>query len=310
MRIITSLDDFYSDRKTVAALGNFDGVHIGHREILLKAVRTARRNGMESVCFTFSTHTRENVSLICTEAEKMELLESLGIDTVVNIPFTKTIRDMPAEEFVHGVLHERLNAAYVCCGFNYHFGAKAVGNPELLTDLGAQYGMKTVTHDPVYVGDQIVSSTLVRSLIRQGDMERASVCLGRNFWCTGTIIRGQHVGTEIGFPTANILFESYRIAPPNGVYYTIAVLDGVRYPAITNVGVKPTVGTFSKSIETHIYQMDRELYGHHLKVEFLRMKRPEHKFESLEALKEQIAEDWKTGIEFHKDHGNFKQDVM
>ncbi len=302
MKIIRSLENVKMEKETVVALGNFDGVHIGHREILLAAVRNARRNPRIPVCFTFSTHTRKEVSLICTEAEKMHLLQSLGIEVVVDIPFDETIRNTTAEDFIQVILRDTLRAKAVCCGFNFRFGKMAAGNVELLKSMGKDLQMEVLINEPVYVDDKVVSSTLVRQLIQEGDMERASVCLGRNFYCTGEVVHGKQLGGRIGFPTANVVFESYRIAPPNGVYYTLAEIDGRKYPAITDVGVKPTVGTFEKSIETHIYGWNRDLYGKKIRIEFLKWERPEKRFESVEELRQQISEDYEEGKKYHESH--------
>lgn len=303
MKVIRSLDDVKIDGQTVVALGNFDGVHIGHREILLSAVRKAKRNNWTPVCFTFSTHTRKEVSLICTEMEKMALLQSLGIEIVVDIPFDEKIRNTSAEDFIRRILGETLHAAAVCCGFNFRFGKKAAGDVDLMQSLGRDLGMEVLVNEPVYVDDMVVSSTLVRRLITEGDMERASVCLGRNFYCTGKVIPGKQLGGRIGFPTANVVFEAYRIAPPNGVYYTLAEIDGVKYPGITDVGVKPTVGEFEKSIETHVYGLNRDLYGKNIRIEFLKWERPEMKFGSVEELRERIASDCEKGRQYHRAHG-------
>ena len=180
---------------------------------------------------------------------------------------------------------------------------KAAGDVELMRRMGQDLGMEILVNEPVYIDDMVVSSTLVRRLITEGDMERASVCLGRNFYCTGKVIPGKQLGGRIGFPTANVVFEAYRIAPPNGVYYTLAEIDGIKYPGITDVGVKPTVGEFEKSIETHVYGLNRDLYGKNIRIEFLKWERPEMKFGSVEELRERIASDCEKGRQYHRAHG-------
>lgn len=306
MEVIRSLEDYTMEDGTVVALGNFDGVHIGHREILLAAVRKAVRNHLIPMCFTFSTHTRKEVSLICTEEEKLHLLESLGIQVVVDIPFDETIRNTSAEDFIQHILAEKLHARAVCCGFNFRFGRMASGDVSLMQSMGSELGMDVLVNEPVYVDSQVVSSTLVRRMITNGEMEEAAVCLGRNFYCTGYVTHGKKLGSRIGYPTANVLFESYRIAPPNGVYFTLARIGDAVYPAITNVGVKPTVGEFDKSIETHIYGLDKDLYGQFITIEFLKWERPEQKFETVEALRAQIQQDYERGLSYHQRHGFWK----
>ncbi|MBQ6582987.1 MAG: bifunctional riboflavin kinase/FAD synthetase [Mogibacterium sp.] len=300
MEIITSLEQLNISKPTVVALGNFDGVHIGHQQILTDAVRRAREQDALAVCYTFSNHTRSNVRLICTEEEKLAMLEKLGIDLVANLEFNEEIRNTPAEVFIRDVLSKQLKAVGVCCGFNYRFGAKAAGNAALLESAGAQYGITAYVHDAVYAGDEVVSSTYVRKMIEMGDLEKVSYCLGRNYAMQGTVLHGNHLGTVIGFPTANILYDPDMMAPPNGVYFTYAVLDGCKYPAVTNIGVKPTIGAgYAKSIETHIYDYSRDLYGENIIVEFLLFERAEMRFDSVEALKDQIAEDYRLGKRYH-----------
>ena len=303
MKVIRSLEDYTIEKGSVVALGNFDGVHIGHREILLNAVRKARKNDCIPVCFTFSNHTRKEVSLICTEEEKLAVLESVGIEVVLEIPFDETIRNTSAEDFVERILWNQLHAKAICCGFNFRFGKCAAGDVKLMEEMGKHLGMEALISEPVYVDDQVVSSTLVRKLITDGDMERAAVCLGRNFYCTGEVVHGAQLGGKIGFPTANVVFESYRIAPPNGVYYTLVNVDGTRYPGITDVGVKPTVGIHEKSIETNMYGFHQDLYGKKITIEFLKWERPEKRFESVEMLRSQIQQDYENGRKYHQEHG-------
>lgn len=303
MKVIRSLKEYSIEKEAVVALGNFDGVHIGHREILLSAVRKARKNNYVPVCFTFSNHTRKEVSLICTEEEKLQLLESLGIEVVLEIPFDDTIRNTSPEDFLRKILKEQLHARAICCGFNFRFGKNAAGDVHLMEKMSRELDVEILINPPVYIDDQVVSSTLVRQLITEGDMERAAVCLGRNFYCTGSVVHGEQLGGRIGFPTANVVFEAYRIAPPNGVYFTLVNVEGQRYPGITDVGVKPTVGFHEKSIETNLYGFQGDLYGKKITIEFLKWERPEERFESVEALRFQIRQDYEKGLEFHRRHG-------
>ncbi|MBQ6621564.1 MAG: bifunctional riboflavin kinase/FAD synthetase [Mogibacterium sp.] len=305
MKIIETLDTINLNRPTVVALGNFDGVHIGHQQILREAVREARKANASAVCFTFSNHTRNNVRLICTEQEKLAILEALGIDIVVNVEFTPEIRDLSAEAFVREILHERLRAVGACCGFNYRFGAKASGTAELLSELGSRYGITVYRQEAVSLGETVVSSSYIRELIEAGELEKVSACLGRNYAMNGTVRHGNHLGSTIGFPTANILYDPSMMAPPNGVYYTYATLNGVKYPAVTNIGVKPTIGEgYAKSVETHIFGLDQPLYGQEILVEFLVWERPEMKFDGIDALKAQIAKDYVLAKAYHTSRGD------
>lgn len=301
MQVFTSIDSVSLNNKTVIALGNFDGLHIGHMELIRTTVEVAREHGYLAACYTFSNHPRE-VKHVCTEDEKLELLENAGIDVVFNVPFDDDVKNTAAEEFVRETLLVNLNAAAVSCGFNYRFGRKAAGNVELLQEIGSETGMKVYVHDAVMVDDEVVSSTAVRKYIDEGNMEKVNAFLGRYYSAKGTVVHGKKLGRVLGFPTANIVFEEYRVAPPNGVYYTYANIDGERYGAITNIGHKPTIGEFEKSLETHIYKFDGDLYNKQIKIEFIHWARPEFKFDSIEELAAQVLSDKEDAYRFHYEY--------
>jgi riboflavin kinase/FMN adenylyltransferase len=309
MKVYRSLEGVDAGPGTVVALGNFDGVHIAHRKILETAVREAAARGCLSACYTFSNHPREffkdlgvidrTLGYICTDDEKLELIEAAGIDVVVDIPFDGSVMKMPPDVFVGDVLAGTLKAKGVSCGFNYRFGAKAAGDTEMLRREGSRLGFDVFVHDAVEINGMIVSSTAIRQAIEAGDMETASAMLGRYFSATGEVVRGTHIGTRIGAPTANIAIDRSRVAPPNGVYYTYSVIGGKRMPSVTNVGVKPTVGDFEKSIETHVFGAHGELYGEDMEVDFIKWKRPERKFDSIDELRRQIDADMADAAAFH-----------
>ncbi|MBR5739816.1 MAG: hypothetical protein IKX81_00835, partial [Firmicutes bacterium] len=185
------------------------------------------------------------------------------------------------------------------CGFNYRFGYKAQGNTELLSILSEKYGFTLHVMPPIMADGEVVSSTLIRELIRSGDIDECDRFLGRNYTIGGEVVVGNRLGKSIGFPTSNIMIDETMVTPPNGVYITYLVYNGVRYPSVTNVGVKPTVGLFKKNIETHVFNFDKELYGKFIKIEFVKMTRPEAKFSSIEDLKAQIAKDCEDARIFH-----------
>ena len=255
--------------------------------------------------FTFSTHPKnlipgaKHVENIIYADEKRELIESLGVDYYFDIEFTEDIMTMDPEDYVRGLLVEKFHAKDVFCGFNYRFGYKAGGNADLLTSLGEELGFNSHVMPPVMVDGEVVSSTLIRELIRSGDIDECDRFLGRNYTIGGEVVVGNRLGKSIGFPTSNIMIDETMVTPPNGVYITYLVYNGVRYPSITNVGVKPTVGLFKKNIETHVFNFDKELYGKFIKIEFVRMTRPEAKFSSIEDLKAQIAKDCEDARIFH-----------
>ena len=310
MKIYTKLEDIIDIPETSLALGNFDGVHLGHQAIIREAVATARRKTSQgipekSAVFTFSTHPKnlipgaKRVENIIYADEKRELIDSLGVDYYFDIEFTEDIMTMDPEDYVRDLLVEMFHAKDVFCGFNYRFGYRAKGNSELLTSLGEELGFNTHVMPPVMVDGEVVSSTLIRELIRSGDIDECDRFLGRNYTIGGEVVVGNRLGKSIGFPTSNIMIDETMVTPPNGVYITYLVYNGVRYPSVTNVGVKPTVGLFKKNIETHVFNFDKELYGKFIKIEFVKMTRPEAKFASIDDLKAQIARDCQEAKEFH-----------
>ena len=311
MKIYNDLNTIEDLGKTAVALGNFDGVHLGHKELIKAAVNAARRSTsqgipVKSCVFTFSNNPKnlipgkKEVKNIIYQDEKENLIESLDVDYLVNVPFTEEIMTMPYEKYVKDILVDKLCAKVVVCGFNHRFGYKAEGNTKLLKELGEKYGFTVMEIEPVYVDDEVCSSTLIRNLILAGEVEEASSFLGRNYSIAGEVVVGNRLGKSLGFPTSNIMIDESMVTPPNGVYITYCIYNGVKYPSITNVGVKPTIGEFKKNMETHIFKFDKELYGKEIKIEFVKMMREEAKFSSIDELKMQIKRDCETAKAFHK----------
>ena len=216
-----------------------------------------------------------------------------------DVPFDEVTMNMLPEVFIKEILCDKLNAKGVSCGFNYRFGTRASGDDNLLLELGNVYGYETSIIPPVKVGSEIVSSTAIRKYIGAGDIIKANEYLGRPFSINGTVTRGNHIGSKIGFPTANIELSSAKISPMNGVYFTRTSVGRSTFNSISNVGNKPTIGDYNKSIETHIFGINEELYGREIKIEFLKLHRPEVKFKSIELLTEHIADDVESARRFH-----------
>lgn len=305
MKIFNSLEEIKDIKSTVVALGNFDGVHIGHKELIRRAKESAKIAGMKSAVFTFSNHPRNlisggNVKNILYPEQKIQIIDSLGVDYLFNIPFTNEICHLDPTDYVDRILIDKFKMKEVYCGFNYHFGYKAGGNIRLLMDLSLSRGFGIQVMEPFKVGNDVVSSTLIRNMIEAGDLENCKVFLGRNYNIGGTVVVGKRNGRKFGFPTCNIVIDSTMITPPNGVYVTFCNVDGKRYPSITNVGVKPTIGIFDKNIETHIFNFNQDLYGRRINVEFLKKIRDEIKFNSIDELTKQISDDCIKVKAFHR----------
>ena len=306
MIVFNNLDDINNIEPTVVALGNFDGIHKGHQEIIARTVKEADAAGLKSAVFTFSNHTSSilknvpPVKNILYAEEKMRILEEMGVDYVFNIPFTEEILRMSPEEFIDRILVEKFNIREAYCGFNYSFGYKASGTPEVLMHEGLKRGLGIHVQEPYLIDGIVVSSTYIRQLIEEGRMEEVTKFMGRMYAISGEIIVGNKLGRTIGFPTCNTVVDDTMITPPNGVYITTCTIDGVTRQSVTNVGVKPTIGTYEKNIETHIFDFDEDVYGKQIRVDFIKHTRGEKKFDGVEALKKQIESDCIEARVYHR----------
>ena len=309
MKIFNSLEEINRIEPTVVALGNFDGVHRGHQEIIGRTVKEAEAAGLKSAIFTFANHTStilENVPTvknILYADEKATIIESLGIDYMFNIPFDQTILRMNPEDFIEKILVNKFNIREAYCGFNYRFGFKGAGTPEVLMREGLKRGFGIHVQEPFMIDGIVVSSTYIRQLIEEGRMEECTRFMGRMYTIGGEVVVGNKIGRTIGFPTSNLIIDESMVTPPNGVYTTICTYNGVRYPSITNVGNKPTIGTYNKNVETHIFNFNSELYGKDIRVEFIKKTRDEKKFDSIDALCAQIESDCIAAKAFHREKG-------
>ena len=304
--IFRELDDVKIDEGTAVALGNFDGVHLGHQKLIKEAVKYAEKHGLKTLVFTFSNHPKnvlgkgtEVKCILCTNG-KASLIESLGVDYLVDVPFTEEIMKTPAESFVKDLLVDKMNIKAAFCGFNYKFGFKAKGTPELLRTLGEEYGFAVKEMKAYKLEDNVVSSTLIRTLIASGRVDRCRTYMGRLYSITGEVVVGNRLGRKLGFPTSNLVIDPTMVTPPNGVYVTNCIYNGVSYASITNVGVKPTIGEYTKNVETHIFDFNKELYGKSITVEFIKKMRDEVKFDSVEDLSEQIVRDCREARKYHE----------
>jgi riboflavin kinase/FMN adenylyltransferase len=281
----------------VLALGNFDGVHRGHRKILERVRRGAGEHGATSVVMTFDPHPSRVVRpdkappLLMTTAQKLEALAAAGLQGAAIVRFTQALSQWDPEMFVRTVLVDWLRVAEVWVGANFLFGHDRTGNFSMLRTLGARYGFKTEKIDPVRYKDFVVSSTRIRRLVGEGRVDEAGALLGHQYFIDGTVMHGDHRGRTIGFPTANLCTEN-ELLPPHGVYATTTRIAGIVRPSVTNVGTRPTVDHSGRTlVETHIFNTDRDLYSASIRVGFVQRLRDERAFESLDALKGQIAAD-------------------
>ncbi len=308
MRIIQGLDGFPADLAyPVLTIGNFDGVHIAHRRILSETVAIARRNQGTAVAMTFWPHPAQfftpdrKLQYLADQPTKQDLIRQAGIDLLVTVPFDRDFSRIEAEDFVQRVLLEIIGAREIVVGFNFSFGRGKAGNANFLKEEAARAGSHAHIIGAFEMGGvDVVSSTRIRSLVREGDVETAARFLGRGYSVRGEVIHGAHRGAGLGFPTANV-HPGNQIIPAKGVYVASVVLGGEAHEAVVNVGVNPTFGGDTLSIEAHLLEFDGDLYGETIEVRFIRRIRPEMPFPSIERLIEQIGRDVETAKAYFKE---------
>ena len=302
MEIIQAIDQLPPHPHPVVALGNFDGVHLGHRAILKKAIDRARATAGTAFALTFDPTPAKVLAparaprLILAPEDKLELLGNSGIDGVIVIAFTQALSQLTPAEFVREYLVGRIGAREVVVGHSVSFGHARAGNAEVMSELGRQMAFETIVVGPIAVEGEVVSSTRVRELIAAGEMGAAARLLGRNHFLSGPVVHGRERGRTIGFPTANI-DSATECLPPDGVYATRVILPDGAFASITNIGMRPTFAEPARTIEAHIFDFDRDIYGAKVRLEILERIRGERKFDSGQALAAQIAEDLKRAKE-------------
>ena len=279
------------------ALGNFDGVHRGHRKILDRVRRVANERGATATVMTFDPHPPRVVRpdkappLLMTTEQRLEAIAGSGVQGAAIVRFTHEMSQWDPETFVRSVLVDWMRVGEVWVGANFLFGHDRAGNFSMLRTLGARYGFKAEKIDPVRYKDFVVSSTRIRRLVGEGRVDEAGALLGHQYYVDGSVVHGDHRGAAIGFPTANLCTEN-ELLPPHGVYATTTTIAGVVRPSITNVGVRPTVEASDRvTVETHLFDFTGNLYGARLRIGFVQRLRDERRFESLDGLREQIAAD-------------------
>lgn len=305
MEIITGTTDFYLEKETAAAIGKFDGVHIGHRR-LLDEILARKSDGLAACVFTFdpapsALFGASDGMELTTRLEKRLLLERMGVDILIEFPLTVESAAMPPAVFAAQVLGERMQVRYLAAGSDLSFGRGGEGDAALLGKLAPDLGFSVDIIDKVCIDGSQVSSTLVREQVEAGNMEMAERLLGMPYLLAGEVAVGNRIGRTLGFPTINLLPETTKLLPPKGVYYSRVRCQGKLYRAISNVGYKPTVAQEKvMGVESYLYGFCQDAYGETAEVSFLKFRRPERKFGGLEELKAQLREDIAAGEIFHQ----------
>lgn len=299
MKIHQGLNAIQPIRNAVVTIGTFDGVHIGHREILQRLKEIALKNNGETVVVTFWPHPRlvlfpddDSLKLLSTFEEKAEILLNLGIDHLVAIPFTKEFSNLTSEQFTRRVLLDKIGTKRLVIGYDHRFGKNREGSFEHLKANEKEYGFKVEEISKQEIDNIAVSSTKIRKALEIGDVKTANSYLGQHYSLSGKVVEGNRIGRKIGFPTANIeIVEKFKLVPADGVYAVKVSLDDRNYQGMLNIGNRPTIGDDKRSIECNIFNFSADIYNSKIKVELIERVRAELKFDNVEQLKQQLEMD-------------------
>lgn len=285
------------ESQCVVALGNFDGVHLGHRKLLESGLTESRRLGLPLAVLVFHPHPLQvlfpehGLKLLTTQAERLKIFEKIGVDRVYLLSFTRETAKMSPEQFVEEILIN-LGAVHVVVGFNYSFGSKGLGTPDMLGMIGERFGFTVSVLQAQLIKGKVISSSNIRKAMSQGDINLAQEMLGRHPCLCGTVIHGEERGRTLGYPTANLLSPKELIIPKRGVYAIQASVSGKKVYGMMNIGMKPTFhAEFSTTIEIHFLNFNGDLYGQDLKIEIIERLRDERKFSGIDELKQQLGHD-------------------
>jgi len=299
MQIVREIENFKAGIEPIyLALGNFDGLHKGHQKLINETVAAARNGNGIAAAFVFEPHPIKVLfperapKLLVTTQHKAELMEKLGLDLLIYNSFTLAISKCSPEEFVQNILVDKLNIKQAFAGFNYTFGHRGAGTPELLQELGKKHGFGVKVIPPVEVDSQVVSSSLIRKALDGGDIKRARAMLGYDPMLEGQVIEGERRGRTIGFPTANLAVSNELNVPGKGVYAARAQIKDRIFQAVVNIGSKPTFHEeYPISIEAHLIDFHDDIYGETMRLYFIDKIRDERRFNNVEELVGQISKD-------------------
>ncbi|WP_282123341.1 bifunctional riboflavin kinase/FAD synthetase [Algibacter mikhailovii] len=309
MRKVKDIETYKSTKPTVVTIGTFDGVHIGHQKIIKRLINTGKQEGLKSVILTFFPHPRmvlqkdSNIKLINTIKERHDILDDLGLDLLLIKKFTKEFSRLSAEDFVKEILIDKINAKKVIIGYDHRFGRNRNADIDDLKKYGETYGFEVEEISAQDINDVAVSSTKIRAALHDGDIQKANAYLGYNFMLSGTVTKGRGLGKELNFPTANLdIDEDYKILPKQGSYIVCSTIDDVVVYGMMNIGMNPTVNGKAQTVEVHFFEFQKDIYGESIQIDLLQRIRDEQKFESVEALKQQLAKDRATALDFISKH--------
>ena len=301
MPVEEELAELSPEKDILLTIGVFDGIHLGHKYLISQLTEHARQQNLLSGVVTFRQHPREVLSprtrlpYLTNLAERVELLKNEGVDAVITLSFTQELAQFSARQFV-GLLKKHLRMRGLIIGPDFALGRNREGSADTLRTLGQGMNFSVMVIPPVRVNGEVVSSTAIRNALADGDMERVTNLIGRSFSLQGGVAVGVGRGAELGFPTVNLEIDPKQALPVEGVYATWGYIDGKTYQSVTNIGRRPTFGGNERTVETYILNYHGNLYGRELKIDIVERLRDERRFDTVEELKKQIAEDVKQGI--------------
>lgn len=305
MITVRNISKYHEKHPTVITIGTFDGVHIGHRKILDKIINHAKSTDLKSSVLTFFPHPRmvlqkdADIKLLNTIDEKVMILERLGLNVLIIHPFTKDFSRLTATEFVRDILVNTLNIKHVIIGYDHRFGRNRTANITDLKAFGTALDFSVEEIPAQEIDDVSVSSTKIRKALNEGDIETANSYLGYEYMLTGVIVKGKGIGKQLGYPTANLYIEeNYKLIPKNGAYIVKSTINEQIVYGMMNIGFNPTVNGTKRTIEINFFNFDANLYEQKIQIDIIKRLRDEHKFESVEALKNQLAQDKKTSLQY------------
>jgi riboflavin kinase/FMN adenylyltransferase len=298
MKIYRSIEDYDEDKRSVVTIGTFDGIHLGHKKILSRLIKSSKNKDLNSVVLTFFPHPRiilnkyNEVKMIDTLDEKIIHLNEIGIDSLIIHPFDKNFSLLSANQFIKDFLVDKLKIKHIIIGYDHRFGKGREASVTDLKNYADDYDFTVEEIKAQEIEKITVSSTKIRNSINQGDIKTTEKYLGRYFNLTGKVVKGDGLGKKINYPTANIFIEeTYKIIPKDGVYLVETIIKDKLFKGMMNIGHRPTIGTNVKSIEVHLFNFNEDIYGQVISIKMISKIRDEKKFSSIQALKEQLVKD-------------------
>jgi riboflavin kinase/FMN adenylyltransferase len=299
MKIYHNIDEFTRLNNAVVTIGTFDGVHIGHRKIISRIKELAHSTGGETVILTFFPHPRmilhpedESIKMINTINEKAGLMEQLGVDHLIITPFSRDFSNQSPEDYIRDVLVNKIGTKKIVIGYDHRFGKDRRGGLSDLLKLGPVYGFDVVEIPEQDINEVAISSTRIRTALLEGDIAEANNCLGYPFFITGQVVRGDQLGRQIGYPTANIaISEKYKLIPSDGIYAVKVIVGTDTFKGMAYIGTRPTVNGTTRNIEVNIFDFSKEVYNQSIRMAFYHYVRGDAKFAGLDELKAQLAQD-------------------